>query len=368
MIKCIDIIREMEKLAPVGLAEDWDNVDLLVGDKDSEVKKILLALDVTSQVIDEAVDKKVNLIIARHPMIFKPIKKITQDDLLGSKIIKLIKNNISLYIAHTNVDVVKGGISDLLSQMLGLIDIKIMDVTKKQAFKKMVVFVPEGYEDQVREAMSKEGAGWIGNYSECTYMTKGTGTFKPLQGTNPFIGQTGQLEKVQEYRLETIIPVEKVNNVIKAMIAAHPYEEVAYDIYPIDLGKEIGGIGRIGFFDAPVSLRGIIKKVKSTLNIQSVKYTGNQNAMISKVAVCTGSGAEFIPNCIKNKVDLYITSDIKYHDAQLAFENGLNIIDAGHYETEIIIVPHTANYLRSAFQDKIDIMISENDKGFLYFA
>ncbi|MDK2798646.1 MAG: hypothetical protein PWP27_251 [Clostridiales bacterium] len=360
MIKCDEVIKELEKLAPLSLAESWDNVGLLIGNREQKVKNIMVTLDINYEVITEAVEKKVDLIISHHPIIFKPLKKITEDDLLGKMVRILVKNNISVYAAHTNLDICQGGLNDLFASKLQLKNIKVLEVLQKQKLKKIVVFIPEGYEDSVRQAMTNAGAGWIGDYSDCTYTCKGIGTFRPLEGTNPFVGKQGKIEKVNEYRLETVVPENKISDVVQSMIKAHPYEEVAYDVYPLEIEGKAIGLGRIGELDKQTTFAEFINIVKSILNTTHVQYIGNKQSIVSKIAVCTGSGGDLIPSCLKQNADVYVTGDIKYHQAQLAQEMGLNIIDAGHYQTEYIVVSFLAEYIRNIFHQK-DICIFETE-------
>ena len=365
MVKCNEIMMKLENLAPVQLAESWDNVGLLVGDAAQNIQNIMVTLDVTPEVVREAIAKNTDLIIAHHPMIFSPLKRVVQDGGTGQMIRSLIKNDIGIYASHTNMDIAFGGLNDILASKLQLEDMKVLDVSAHKKFKKIVVFVPVGHEDAVREAMSREGAGWIGNYSDCTYMTKGIGTFRPGEDTNPYIGEKGAVEKVEEYRVETIIPEDKVKKVIQAMTQAHPYEEVAYDIYPVELEGEPMGLGRIGILPKPLALAEFINSVKGVLDIDHVRYTGKENRMVSKVAVCTGSGGEYISLCVKLGADVYVTGEIKYHQAQLAAEAGLNVIAAGHFETENIMVPFLIDYLKNNFENEgLHIYPSECNQGF----
>jgi len=347
MAKCRDIIEQLEKLAPVNLAESWDNVGLLLGDMNQDVNNILITLDVTSQVVQEAIEKKVDMIISHHPFIFKPLKRIVESDYTGSVIRKLIKNDIAVYAVHTNLDITWSGLNDELAKKLELENVTALHVLKSKTYKKIVVFVPCGYEDVVREAMTQAGAGWIGNYSDCTYMVQGMGTYRPQEGTNPFSGTLGKLEKAEEYRIETIVPSDKVGQVVESMLKVHPYEEVAYDVYPLDLKGEEIGIGRVGFLKKAITLDQLIDIVKSKLNISHIRYVGDETKLVSKVAVCSGNGLEFLSDCIKQKVDVYITGDVKYHDAQAAEQNGLCLIDAGHFGTENIVGPLLTDYLKN---------------------
>lgn len=366
MLRCKDIADYIEQLAPTSLAESWDNVGLLVGDNNQEIHKILITLDVTLDVVKEAVEKDVDLIISHHPMIFKPLSKITEDNIMGQMVRTLIKNNIGVYAAHTNLDIARGGLNDLLASKLNLINIKPLKVLHEQSLKKLVVFIPEGNEDRVRDAMTGAGAGVIGNYSACTYRVEGIGTFKPMEGTNPFIGKQGDLEQVKEYRLETIVPAEKLNHVVQAMIEAHPYEEVAYDVYPLDLKGQAEGIGRIGQLPEPISFKELIDFLKKILQLSHLRYAGTEDAVIKTVALCTGSGAEFISLSAKQKADVYITGDVKYHQAQLAIQEKINLIDAGHYGTENIVVPFLQNYLKDYFsEENIQILSAESNPNIL---
>jgi len=344
-MKCRDIVEILERLAPVKLAEPWDNVGLLIGDMNQEIKNIMVTLDITSQVAQEAAERKADMIISHHPFIFKPLKRITEDDYTGSVVRMLIRNNISVYAAHTNLDIAWGGLNDALAKRFGLNKVTPLHTISSQSYKKLVVFVPKGYEDVVREAMSREGAGWIGNYSDCTFMASGIGTYKPLEGTNPFSGTVGKLEKAEEIRIETIVSSEKLGKVVRSMLNAHPYEEVAYDIYPLELKGEETGIGRVGLLKEAVTLEQLIKNIKKELGISYLRYVGDKEKEIKKIAICSGSGAEYIPDCVRQKVDVYITGDIKYHDAQSAEHAGLCLIDAGHFETEHIVGSLLADYL-----------------------
>lgn len=343
------IINIINQIAPPRLAEDWDNVGLIVGDYAASVEKLMVSLDVTEAVLDEAIQQGVQLIISHHPMIFSELKTIRQDHPTGRLIIKAIQHGIHIFAAHTNLDIAKGGINDILAQRMELTQVKpFVDVTS-EALYKIVVFVPGGYEEEVRIALGDAGAGWIGNYSHCAFQTAGTGTFKPLAGTKPFIGHEGELEKVKELRVETIVPASRLQRVIKAMLKVHPYEEVAYDIYPLNNQGEETGLGRIGYLASPMPLREVLDKVKNVLDLPHVSYIGDLERPITKVALMGGSGGSYIKKAVFQGADLYLTSDIKFHDGQLAESLGLALIDAGHYGTEVVVVP----YLFQVLQEEI---------------
>lgn len=234
-VRVKDIMGVMEEIAPKKLAENWDKPGLAIGDPEREVKKILVALDVIDPVVEEAKRVGADMIVTHHPMLlFRKIESITADTLLGKRIFNLIQNNIAAFSAHTNLDIAAGGTNDVLAELIGLESIEILEETWAESLKKIVVYVPAGYEQAVRDAMCGAGAGHIGAYSHCTFGAAGKGTFLPLEGTNPFLGEQGRLETADEIRLETIVPAEKVHAVVQAMLAAHPYEEAAYDIYPVE--------------------------------------------------------------------------------------------------------------------------------------
>lgn len=348
-LQCRDIVQVLERLAHPKHAEKWDKIGLQIGALDSLVKKVMVTLDLTLPVVEEAVKEKVDLVIVHHTPIFNPLENIRWDNPQGVIIKYLIQHNINLYCAHTNLDSTLGGINDLLATMLGLEEIQVLSPGWEENFIKIVVFVPKGYEDQVRTAMGSKGAGHIGNYSNCTFQLFGTGTFRPLEGTNPFIGEKGQLEKVEEFRLETIVPEEKLPVVIKSMLDAHPYEEVAYDLYPLVNKGAYSGLGRIGKLVASLTLAELIEKVKTALNIADLRFVGNLDTKVNRVAVCGGSGAGLIKKATNKGAQVLITGDIKYHEAQDAESMGLALIDAGHFPTEHPAVKMVANFLRQSF-------------------
>jgi dinuclear metal center YbgI/SA1388 family protein len=345
-LKCQQIFDWIEEWAPSDLAEKRDRVGLLVGSPFDEVQKVLVTLEVTGEVIEEAIREHVQLIVSHHPLYRDPIPYLRSDLYPTSLIYRLIRNGIALYAAHTNLDAADGSINDILADLLGLVDIDLLYPSSVEKLYKLVVFVPKGHEDQVRQAICSQGAGWIGNYSDCTFQLEGTGTFRPLEGTSPFIGQRGELEKVPEYRIETIVSQKKLGNVLKEMTAAHPYEEVAYDIYPLENQGARKGFGRVGKLSESMSLADFAQKVKDCLGLELVKICGDPKRSISKVALCGGSAMMFLDYAIKCGADVYLTGDVKHHGALDALEQGIAVVDAGHYATEQVVVPVLAEYIR----------------------
>lgn len=349
-----DIVTFLEGIAPPNLAESWDNTGLAVGDNEHPVKKVLVALDVIDSVIDEAVEIGADLILTHHPMLlFRKIDRITKNDALGRRIYKLIENEIAALSAHTNLDVAKGGTNDVLAQIIGLTNVEILEETDTEELRKIVVYVPKGHLDTVREAMCNAGGGHIGSYSHCTFQTQGEGTFLPLEGTTPYIGKEGVLEKTTEWRLETIAPLNKVDGIIEAIKAVHPYEEMAYDIYPVEQKGKKEGIGRIGDLEKPMLFSEFAKRLKDKLNIDDIlRLVGDPNQEIRRIGLCTGSGVEFMTAAKKQGADLYITGDLKFHEAQKALEMGLCVGDITHYASEVIIVPILQKALQQEAKEK----------------
>ncbi|MGJ9456987.1 Nif3-like dinuclear metal center hexameric protein [Oceanobacillus sp. CF4.6] len=353
-----DIFRIMENWAPKSLAYEWDNVGLQIGSYHKPVKKILVTLDVTESVVDEAVENDVHLIIAHHPLLFKPMKQVNIETAQGKIIQKLINNGITVYAAHTNLDAADGGVNDMLCDLLGIDQREILLETSNEKLYKIAVYVPESHVKDVSVSLSDSGAGHIGNYSHCTFQSKGQGTFKPLEGTNPFIGAENEIEIVNEVKLETIVQQSNLQNVINHLIDAHPYEEVAYDIYPLENEGKQYGIGRIGTLNKPMDLKSLCVHVKEVLDVPALRVTGNLNKKVKSIAVLGGSGEKYIHTANRKGADVYITGDMSFHIAQEAEQIGLSVIDPGHY-IEKVMKKATKEYLEQKLkQNKVEILIS----------
>ncbi|MBQ3863947.1 MAG: Nif3-like dinuclear metal center hexameric protein [Schwartzia sp.] len=346
MVKCQVVMDAMERLAPKKLAEDWDNPGLLVGSPSQEVNKVLVCLDVRDEVIDRAVEGGYDMIVSHHPLIFRSMKKIRTDLPDGRKLARLLKHDIAVFAAHTNLDIARGGVNDVLAERCGLGELQPFDTTGEEKLVKLAVYVPRDYADAVRDAIFSAGAGHIGNYSECSFNVDGKGTFKPLEGTHPFIGTEGTREAVDEVRIETIFPSMLKGKVVRELVKAHPYEEPAYDLYPLANKGAVYSLGRIGSVEAPVTLDVFAARVKEGLGADSIRVVRAGERLIKKAALCSGSGAEFIEKAAFMGCDVYITGDVRYHDAQRAVELGIHVIDAGHFPTEQPVVPVVAGYLR----------------------
>jgi dinuclear metal center YbgI/SA1388 family protein len=343
------VIQYMEQLAPKAYAMEGDKIGLHVGTLQKPIKKVMVALDVLDNVIDEAIEQGVDLIVAHHAIIFRPLKHLRTDLAAGKNFEKLIKHDIAVYTAHTNLDATDGGINDWLAEAIGLTQVELLDASYMDPLKKLVVFVPPTHKEAVRDAIVKAGAGWIGNYSHCTFSTQGTGSFMAEEGTNPYIGSQGKLEQVEEVRLETIMPASGQSAIVKAMKAAHPYEEVAYDVYPLDLPGKSYGIGRIGKLAEPKTLRELALHVKQVFGLTGLRVVGPLDATIKKVAVVGGDGNSYVGKSSFRGADVLITGDIYYHTAHDAMADGIHLIDAGH-NIEKIMKSKVADYLRNRLQ------------------
>jgi len=357
-----DIASFIESWAPPSIAWERDNVGLLVGAPARRVRRILVALDATPEVVREAASVKADMIVTHHPLIFRPLEHINDDDRTGSIIVSLIKRGMALYAAHTNLDFTTGGVSAVLAERLGLTEIVPLSPLKDTQ-RKIVVFVPGSHAGGVAQAMAEAGAGVIGDYESCSFAGEGEGSFFPGAGTKPFLGQKGTLQRVKELRLEMETPEWKLPDVLRAMKSAHPYEEVAYDVSPLLKPDARHGMGAIGSLPRALGLRTFLGKVARELKARGVRYSGTPRSGIRRVAVCGGSGSDLTPTAISAGADAFVTADVRYHGFQ-EHEDEIVLVDAGHYETEHPAVGTLARYLRARPElKKNGVRIYESKKG-----
>ncbi len=331
-MKLNEIIKVLEQFAPLQLQESYDNAGLITGHPEMEIRAALLTLDSTEEVIDEAISSNCNLIIAHHPIIFNGLKKINGKNYVERTIIKAIKNDIAIYAAHTNLDNVRAGVNKVIADKLGLINTKIL-FPKKNLLKKLFTFVPGEHAELVRNAMFSAGAGHIGNYSECSFNNEGFGTFNAGVGSNPYVGKHGIRHREEEIKIEVLIPMWKERQIIKALFDSHPYEEVAYDVVPLDNSFSDVGSGLIG--ELPVALDEIsfLQHIKKNMQAPMIRHTKFLDKKISRVAICGGAGSILLNEAIGNEAQAFISSDYKYHQFFDA-DGRLLICDIGHYESE----------------------------------
>ncbi len=359
-----DITNYLENIAPLSLQESYDNSGLLIGSPISNVSNVLITLDVTESVINEAANKNCNLIIAHHPIIFKGIKKLTNSNLTQKLVVMAIKMDIAIYAIHTNLDNIIGGVNNILASKLGIINTKIL-MPKTNGLSKIVCFCPTEYIENIQQALAHAGAGQIGNYDSCSFISTGTGSFRPLQGSNPFVGKTNQLHNEEEFRIEAVIHNYNLQNAITEMIKAHPYEEPAYDIYNLTNTDENIGSGLIGEIENAMPIQDYLMIVKQTLGTEYIKHNELINKPVKKIAICGGSGSFLIDAAAKNNADLFITADIKYHDF-FEYAGLMTVADAGHYETEHFVKELIYSLLKEKFPN-FALQISEESANPISF-
>lgn len=328
-----DILQTIEQMAPLPLQESFDNSGVQVGDVNREATGALLCIDVSENVIEEALSLGCNLIISHHPLAFKPFKSLTGQTYIERCMLKAIKNDIVVYAAHTNLDNAQDGVNYKLAEMLELQNVKIL-LPRKNALLKFVTTVPTQHVESVRNALFNAGAGHIGNYDSCSYNLSGEGTFRAKQGANPHVGEIEELHFEPEIRIETVIPVMKKDEVLRALLAVHPYEEPVFDLYPIANEWGQSGSGVVGVLPEPMPEQEFLYLLKDVFNLTVVKHTKIQNKEIRDVAICGGSGAFLIPNVIAYGADAFITGEAKYNDFY-DVEDRLLLAVVGHYESEI---------------------------------
>jgi dinuclear metal center YbgI/SA1388 family protein len=328
-----EITQWLERMAPLNLQEGYDNAGLLTGSFNQPVTKILISLDATEAVIEEAIAKKCELVIAHHPIIFGGLKKINGNNYVERTIIKAIKHDVAIYAIHTNLDNVHTGVNRKIGDKLGLQDMRILSPSRGK-LKKLAVFVPNDHIAAVQNALFAAGCGDIGNYAECSFLSEGTGTYKGNASANPYAGERGKRHLEPETKLETIFPEHLQRSVISALLEHHPYEEVAYDIYQLENEHIRIGSGMIGILPRPISKRDFLQLVQNRMEVNTIRYTETTANEIHKVAVCGGAGSFLIKQAIACGADAYVTADVKYHEFFDA-ENRLMIADIGHYESEI---------------------------------
>jgi dinuclear metal center YbgI/SA1388 family protein len=331
----------MERIAPRRLAVegDRDRVGLAVGSPEDVVERVLVALDPTLEAVAEAAAAGAGLLLTHHPLLFRPLNAVRTDAPVGAVVAAALTRGVALFSAHTNLDVVEGGVSSVLAEALGLGEVEVLAETEGEPLVKLVVFVPATHAEAVRQALGKAGAGHLGRYGHCTFSAPGTGAFLPEEGTQPFLGRAGELERVEEERVETILPERLLPSVVQAMRRVHPYEEVACDVYPLQNQAAPVGLGRVGRLTQELTLAGLVDRVKAALGVDHVEYLGEPERLVSKVAVCGGSAGDLAANAVFRGADVLVAGEVKYHDGLTARQQGLAVIAAGHDATERVIVP-----------------------------
>lgn len=346
LVRIQDLLGLVNTLYPPVLSEEWDNAGLQAGDPSAELKRVLVCLDPSEKALDAAREAGAQALLTHHPLLFRALKNLTPVDEMGRILFRSIREGVAVLCAHTNLDKAAPGLNDWLAERLGVLDVSPLSPHRGGDLLKLVVFVPKGYEDAVAEALFRGGAGQVGHYERCSFALAGTGTFRPGEGTDPFLGRQGETERVGEIRLETILPRESQAKVVEKMLKAHPYEEVAYDLIPLANGRPLVGLGRVGRLAQPTTLSDFAAGVKAALGGASLRLVGEPARKVAKVAVCGGSGASLLNEAARQGADVLVTGDLKYHEARSAESRGLAVIDAGHFATEHLMVKGMAGALR----------------------
>ena len=331
-MKIAEIIGYLESLSPLSLQEEYDNCGLLLGDPECEFHKALLCLDLTREVMEEALNQNCNLVISHHPLIFKGLKKLTSTQPETSVITMAMKHDIAVYAIHTNLDNTLHGLNALLLSRIGISRYRILS-PKTGMISKLAVFCPVDHAGKVRQALFNAGAGHIGNYDCCSYNTNGDGTFRASDNADPFVGEKNVLHVEKETRIEVVFPRYLEDRIVDALITAHPYEEVAFDLYPLQNKLPQAGAGLIGEFDEPCDEILFLQRLKNILNIPVIRHSALLSKPVKTVALCTGSGSFLLRDAIGAEADAYLTADLKYHDF-FGAGNKLLLADIGHYESE----------------------------------
>lgn len=340
-----DVVEALHQIAPPELAEEWDNVGLLLGDPAAPCDRVVATLDVDRRVLRRAARAGAQLVVSHHPPIFKPVASITADREGGALLLEAAREGIALAAAHTNYDIAPGGVNDVLAGLLELREVEPLAAAEASAQAKIVVFTPASDLEAVIAALSRAGAGAIGNYRECTFRSPGVGTFRGLEGANPTIGHVGRREEVDELRLEAVLPLALARRVVSAVRDAHSYEEPAVDVYPLAPARPELGLGRVGALPKPMRADRLVERIKQCLGIETVRVAGSLRRRVERVAVLGGSGGSHVADAVRHGCQLYLTGDVSHHQALDAAAAGLTLVDAGHAATEAPAIPVLARRL-----------------------
>jgi len=365
MSKIIELTNFLEQLAPLSSQEDYDNSGLIVGNPETEITNVLVSLDCTEAVVEEAVRKNCNLIVSHHPIVFRALKKFNGKNYVERTIMSAIRNNIALYATHTCLDNSLQGVSAEIAARLSLSNTRILQ-PKENVLTKLVVFVPTSHAQQLKEALWKAGTGHIGNYDEASFSTAGTGTYRPLEGSQPFEGNLEKRSQVAEERVEFLVSNHLLSQVLKRMWEVHPYEEVAYDLIPLSNSNTTEGAGMIGELKAPMDEHEFLSFVKKTFECEGIRHTELLGKPVQKIAFCGGSGFFLLSDALRQKADVYLTADVKYHEFFDA-EKRLLLVDIGHYESEHFTIDLIIRKLKEIFTTFAVLKTEVNTNPIKYF-
>ena len=341
----------LDALYPCRWAAAGDRVGLMLGHSESPVDLVLVALEVSAPVVAAARAKGAQLLLTHHPLLYQPLAAVREDQPLGELVAALIRGGIAYAACHSNLDVAPGGVNDYLASLLELEDVEVFQETGRDEWYKLAVFVPVGYEDRVRQALADDRVGVIGHYSHCTFASRGQGTYIPLEGANPFKGQAAALSRAQESRLEMLVPESRLGAALHRLGAVHPYEEPAYDLYPLANPGALLGFGRIGNWRQARPFERVVPRLKEIFGIKQVRMWGRPPEEVSRLALCSGSGGEFMAAARQLGAQVYLTGEVRHHQATPGYPPGFAVLEVGHFASEVVFIPEWARQLAEHFQE-----------------
>ncbi len=345
-----EIIARLDAHWPFSWAVAGDRVGLMVGHPQSPVATMLVALEASAPVVAEAQARGAQLLLTHHPLLYQPVATVQEDRPQGALLAALIRGGIAVAACHTNLDIAPEGVNDYLARLLELADLEVLEETGRDAWHKLTVFVPVGYEDRLRRALADERVGVIGRYSHCTFTARGQGTYLPLEGARPFAGQVAVLSRAPESRLEVLVPASRVGAAVSRMLAVHPYEEPAYDVYPVQNPGAPLGLGRVGRWASPLPFEEVVSRVKEVFGVPYVKIWGHPPQEVGCLALCSGSGGDLIALARQRGAQVYLTGEVRHHQATPGFTDGFAVLEVGHFNSEVLFMPEWARQLRRHFE------------------
>ncbi len=357
-----EIQERLDSQYPFAWAVPEDRVGLQLGNPDSLIEVILVALEASEAVVDEAQSIGAQLLLTHHPLLYRPISEIREDRAAGRILTDLIRSNIAVVSCHTNLDLAPGGLNDFLANILELQEVQVLGDVRRDPWCKLTTLVPLGYEDRVRQALFDDRVGVIGAYSHCSYAGRGQGTFRPGEGARPFRGEIAVVSRAEESRLEVLTPESRVSATVARLKAAHPYEEVAYDIYPLHNPGLSLGFGRIGRWRQPLPAEEAAARVKEIFGVKALKVWGRPPAQLEQVAVAGGSVGDLIPLALSQEADIFVTGEVRHHQAVPTGTEGFAIFEVGHFASEVVFMPEWARQLKELFQIhqlSVEVLVSQ---------
>jgi dinuclear metal center YbgI/SA1388 family protein len=356
-----DILNLLESRYPSAWAVSGDKTGLEVGHPGQQIEALLVALEVTPGIVAEAAQRGVQLLLTHHPLLYQPLKDVREDRPSGRLLADLLRAGLAMVSCHTNLDVAPGGLNDYLAQELELTDVEVLTPTTRDPWYKLVVFVPAGFEDPVRQALGDAGLGVIGRYSHCSFASPGQGAYRPLSGAQPFQGEVGELSRAEETRLEVLAPESLLPVALSRLKATHPYEEVAYDLYPVRHPGTPLGLGRLGSWPAPRPFAQVMSLVKKIFGVATVQVWGQPPPQVQRLALCSGSGGELLPDALSQGAQIYLTGEIRHHQVPPGLPEGFGVMAVGHFASEVVFMKPWAGQLREMFHEAglgLDVLVA----------